>query len=110
MALIIKLKLLLFLPLQVGGRQQFSCRCSMPLRSTGIPLAARLKSRRQSVYRHPGGLEDILPSTTTGNTPKFANVRLRLPHHRHNHSDRSGVRTCEHRAYTGDTHVPCEAM
>ena len=72
--------------------------------STGIPIAARLKSRRQSVYRHPGGLENSLTSAINENHLQYAIVRLSPPYHRYNRSDRARFPTHEHQAYTGDTH------
>ena len=56
-AVIVELKLVLFLPLAMGGRQQFSCRCSgrsmvhwnPPRRKTEIETSKRLQTPRRSI-------------------------------------------------------------
>jgi hypothetical protein len=56
-AVVVELKLVLFLPLAMGGRQQFSCRCSRrsmvhwnpPHRKTEIETSKRLQTPRRSI-------------------------------------------------------------
>ena len=63
-AIIVKRKQMLFFPLKTGEDNKSPVGAPGAPWATGIPLAARLKSRRQSVYRHPGGLEDSLTCKT----------------------------------------------